>query len=42
VDDLSLPIARDIARDHGGELEISGSPGAPTALALHLPLAEVV
>lgn len=40
--DLSLPIARDIARDHGGELEIGGSPSAPTALALHLPLAEVV
>jgi len=41
-DDLSLPIARDIARDHGGELEICGSPSAPTELSLHLPLAEVV
>jgi len=39
-DDPGLPIARDIARDHGGELEIDGSAAAPTALALRLPLAE--
>jgi PAS domain S-box-containing protein len=40
ADDPGLPIARDIARDHGGELEIDGSVAAPTALALRLPLAE--
>jgi PAS domain S-box-containing protein len=40
ADDPGLPIARDIARDHGGELEIDGSAAAPTALALRLPLAE--
>jgi len=39
-DDPGLPIARDIARDHGGDLEIVGSAAAPTALALRLPLAE--
>jgi PAS domain S-box-containing protein len=37
--DPGLPIARDIARDHGGDLEIAGSADAPTALALRLPLA---
>jgi nitrogen-specific signal transduction histidine kinase len=40
-DDLGVPIARDIARDHGGELEVVGPPGAPTALTLRLPLVEV-
>jgi len=39
-DDPGLPIARDIARDHGGELEVGGPPGAPTTLALRLPLAD--
>jgi signal transduction histidine kinase len=40
-DDLGVPIARDIARDHGGELEVVGPPGAPSALTLRLPLVEV-
>jgi PAS domain S-box-containing protein len=40
ADDLGLPIARDIARDHGGELEIVGPPAAPASLALRLPVAE--
>jgi signal transduction histidine kinase len=41
AEDLGLPIARDIARDHGGELEVSGPAGAPAALTLRLPLGEV-
>jgi nitrogen-specific signal transduction histidine kinase len=39
-EDLGLPIARDIARDHGGELEVIGPPSAPSVLTLRLPLAE--
>jgi PAS domain S-box-containing protein len=39
-DDPGLPIARDIARDHGGALEVAGPDAAPTELALRLPLAE--
>jgi hypothetical protein len=38
--DPGLSIARDIARDHGGELELRGAPEAPRALVLRLPLAE--
>ncbi|HXK23821.1 MAG TPA: histidine kinase N-terminal 7TM domain-containing protein [Myxococcota bacterium] len=41
-DDPGLPIARDIARDHGGALEVAGPAAAPTELALRLPLAEGV
>jgi PAS domain S-box-containing protein len=39
-DDPGLPIACDIARDHGGEIEVRGPVGAPFELALRLPLAE--
>lgn len=41
ADDPGLALARDIADDHGGELEVLGPGAAPSALALRLPLAEV-